>query len=124
VAKSWKRSAVRFASRRAWQTMTGPSVAAAREDISSRPASWVVDPDWKRVVDGRAARLDARTTIEVTRPAAWQHVDPREVDEAWSRPGPTLGLAIWAGAVAVGWWLGTSKGRGPLRALADDRPGW
>ncbi|MFA9432419.1 hypothetical protein [Egicoccus sp. AB-alg2] len=124
MATSWQRTAVRVASRRAWRAMTGPSVQAARDDTSSLPSTWSVDADWRRVVDGRAARLDARTTIEVSRPGPWQHVDPREVNEAWSRPGPTLGLLVWAGAVGAAWWLGSSRGKGPLRVLAEDHAGW
>lgn len=117
----WQRSAVRFASRAAWRRFQGPGVAAARLDTSSRPSTWVVDPDWRRVEDGRAARLDHRTTIEMTRPTGWEQVDPREVNEAWSRPGTFLGLLLWGGAVGASWWLGSSKGRGPMKALAADR---
>ncbi|MFA9445563.1 hypothetical protein [Egicoccus sp. AB-alg6-2] len=124
MAATWKRTAVRYASRGAWRVVSGPGVEAARLDTSSLPSTWAVDPDWRRVVDGRAARLDARTTIEVRRPGSWQHVDPRQVDEAWSRPGPTLGLMIWAGAVGAAWWLGSSRARGPLRTLATQRRAW
>lgn len=122
--RTWQRSAVRYASRTAWRRFNGPGVRAARDDISSLPATWAIDPDWRRVVDGRAARLDHRTTIEMARPTGWEHVDPRRVDESWSRPGPALGLLIWAGAVGAAWWAGSSKGRGPLRSLAADRPAW
>ena len=124
MARTWQRTAFRYASRGAWRRLQAPAVTAARADASSLPSTWAVDPDWRRVVDGRAARLDRRTTIEVARPRDWEHVDPREVDEAWSRPGPALGLVIWAGAVGAAWWVGSSRGRGPLASLAADRPAW
>lgn len=119
--RTWQRSALRYASRAAWRRFQGPGVEAARRDTAVLPSQWAIDPDWRRIEDGRPARLDHRTTIEMALPRGWEHVDPREVDEAWSRPGTFLGLLMWGGAVGAAWWVGSSKGRGPLKVLAADR---
>ncbi|GGI05214.1 hypothetical protein [Egicoccus halophilus] len=124
MAVGWRRSSWRYTRRGVWRALSSPSVRAAREDTSVLPATWAVDPDWRQVVDGRAKRLDSRTTIEVGRPGPWRHVDPRQVDEAWSRPGPALGLLVWGAAVGVSWWIGSSRGRGTLAVLASEDPGW
>jgi hypothetical protein len=99
-------------------------VSRAIDTVASPPERvkhhYLVDPDWRRVEDGHAARLDARTTIEVARPVGrWRRVDPRLPDDGWRAPWKAVGLGLWAGAVGVAWWIGTSRGRGPLRMLAS-----
>jgi hypothetical protein len=79
---------------------------------------FAVDPDWKRTHDGLAARLDTRTTIGVTAPVGrWRTVDPRRPQDQWRAPWKAVGLVAWGSAVGVAWWLGSSRGRGPLAVL-------
>jgi hypothetical protein len=76
------------------------------------------DPDWRRVEDGRAARLGPRQTIEVTRRGRWRHTDPLAVEAGWWAPRHASGALLWASAVGLAWWQGR-HGRGPLRSLHD-----
>jgi hypothetical protein len=76
------------------------------------------DPDWRRIEDGRAARLGPRQTIEVTRTGRWRHKDPLAVEAGWWAPGHATGAMLWASAVGLAWWQGR-RGRGPLRGLHD-----
>ncbi len=80
---------------------------------------FVVDEDWRRHDDGGAVRLDARTTIAVTRAGSWVRVDPLVGNDGWRRPGRAVGLVAWAATVGAGWWLGASRGQGPLAMLFD-----
>ena len=82
------------------------------------------DPDWRRVEDGHAARLGPGRTIEVTRKGHWASRDPLDVEPGWAAPWKALGLAAWAGAVAVAWWQGSSHGRGPLARLQEPWEPW
>lgn len=84
-----------------------------------------VDPDWRRIEEGRAARLGPDRTIAVTRRHRWRRHDPLRVEVGWWALWRTVGLGLWAGAVGGAWWLGRSRGRGPLATLRepDTRPG-
>lgn len=84
-----------------------------------------VDPAWQRVdAEGAAARLPPTRTIEVTRKRRWKAHDPLRVEPGWWAPWQAVGLGLWGSVVGVSWWLGARHGRGPLRALHDDRPPW
>lgn len=78
-----------------------------------------VAPEWRRVEDGRAARLAPTQTIEVTRKRRWRHREPLRVDPGWWPSSQALGLGTWAGVVGLAWWQGRRHGRGPLGALQE-----
>ena len=87
-------------------------------DPTSPVAGFRVDPAWRNTHGGYAARLDARTTIDVADPVGrWRGVDPRVPHGGWRTVGKTVGFLSWSGAVAVGWWMGARRGSGPLRVL-------
>lgn len=93
-------------------------VGAAGTADTQRVARRVrVDPDWRRIDAGQAARLSPRETIEVSRPGRWRQHDPLVVTEGWRPPARTAALAVWAGTVGVAWWLGATRGVGPLATL-------
>ena len=101
----------------------GALVRGAAGALVSRPGAvrrhYLVDPDWRRVEDGYAARLDTRTTIAVAKPVGrWRAVDPSVPEDGWRAPWKAARLGLWASAVGVAWWLGASRGRGPLGSLA------
>jgi len=95
----------------------GSSVSPTPAEVARRMH---VDPGWRRLDDGYATRLGPRETIGVTRQVgAWRKVDPRLPQDRWRSIGKTVGLGMWAGVVGTAWWLGSSRGRGPLSAVAD-----
>jgi hypothetical protein len=118
---TWQRQAIRFAGR-----------AAAREAATRLRGEpkfvhdvFRVDPDWRRIEDGHAARLDARTTIDVAKPVGrWAAVDPLAANEAWRSPWKAVGLGVWLAAVGTSTWLGWRRGRGPLAALRREDDVW
>ena len=113
---SWQRT-VAIAAGRAVARRAGSSVRATPHQVARRSR---VDPHWRRLEDGYAARLGPRETIDVARPVGrWRRIDPREPQVGWQALGKAAGLTLWAGAVGVAWWLGSSRGRGPLSSVAD-----
>ncbi|MFP4149746.1 MAG: hypothetical protein ACLFV0_09675, partial [Nitriliruptoraceae bacterium] len=78
-----------------------------------------------RLDAGGAARLTPQELIDPGRRVGrWHGVDPRRPHDGWRSVWKLLGLLGWAGAVGGAWWLGSSKGRGPLAAVAElDRLG-
>lgn len=98
--------------------------AATRPETRAFERRFQVDEDWRRTEDGRAVRLDPDTTIAVTPVGRWRRVDPLVPSDGWRRPWKAVGLAAWAAAIGGAWWLGSSRGRGPLAALHDpeERP--
>lgn len=114
---SWRRDLVRMGLR----TARGQVVVRLRPDAAKAQRSFTVDPDWRRIEGDRAARLGPRETIDVADPVGrWAEVDPRLPTDGWARPWSVAGLLLWGGAVGAAWWLGASKGRGPLASLADE----
>ena len=92
-----------------------PLVGTGNADVV---AGFRVDPHWRNTHGGLAVRLDARTTIDVAAPVGrWREVDPRRPHDTWRSIGKAAGLAGWMVAVAGGWWLGSSRGGGPLGVL-------
>ena len=63
--------------------------------------TWAVDPDWRRLEDGRAARLDHRTTIEMPTAAGWRARRPA-ASSTRRGAGRRLRSACWCGAGVVG----------------------
>jgi hypothetical protein len=113
---SWKRT-VAMTAGRAVVRRAGSSVRATPAQVARRSR---VDPHWRRLEDGHAARLGPRDTIGVTRPVGrWRKVDPRVPDVGWQALGKAAGLTLWAGTVGVAWWVGSSRGRGPLSSVAE-----
>lgn len=100
----------------------GPAMAS---DVGGVAKRYRVDTDWRRTDDGQAARLDAHTTIGL-RPLVgrWRDVDPRRPHDQWRAPWKAVGLVLWGSAVGTAWWLGSSKGRGPLSMLHRDDERW
>ncbi len=84
-----------------------------------------VDPHWRRAEGGGAARLLSDELISPGRPIGrWHGVDPHRPNDAWRSVWKLAGLLGWAGAVGGAWWLGSSRGRGPLGAVSElDRIG-
>lgn len=84
-----------------------------------------VDPHWRRAEEGGAARLLSNELISPGRPIGrWHGVDPHRPNHAWRSVWKLAGLLGWAGAVGGAWWLGSSRGRGPLAAVSElDRIG-
>jgi hypothetical protein len=110
LGRQLERELVRYARRR------DPSRARVRRVAGDRDVvtrTFVVDPDWRRVEDGRAARLGPRETIHLRGSGHFTDLDPHTVAVGWRSSGRALGLALWAGAVGASWWLG-GRGRGPL----------
>ena len=59
-----------------------------------------VDPHWRRLEDGYAARLGPRDTIDIARPAGrWRKVDPRRPQVGWQALGKAVGLTMWAASL-------------------------
>jgi hypothetical protein len=117
----WRREVIRLARR----TATREVLVRLRGEPTVLDEEFRVDPDWRRVEDGSAARLDPRTTIDVAEPVGrWQGVDPRVANEGWRSPWKAVGLGMWMTAVGVSGWLGWRRGRGPLAALRDDEGRW
>ena len=94
-------------------------VDASRGDERALGRRFRVDEDWRRIEDGRAVRLGPDTTISVTPVGRWRRVDPLVPSEGWRRPWKAVGLLAWAATVGGAWWLGASRGRGPLASLHD-----
>lgn len=112
--------------RTGWLVRRGLRLAGRRLLAEARPerdplrGRMRVDPDWRRVgEDGLAARLPPSRTIEVTRRRRWRAHDPLRVEPGWWAPWHAVGLAMWGGAVGLSWWLGSRRGRGPLKALHE-----
>jgi hypothetical protein len=113
---SWRRT-VAITAGRALARRAGSSVRATPEQVARRTH---VDPHWRRLEDGYAARLGPRETIAVSRQVGrWRKVDPRRPQDGWQALGKVAGLSMWAGAVGVAWWVGSSRGRGPLSSVAE-----
>lgn len=108
---------------------TGVALRAGRVAALAAPAQVArrthVDPTWRRIEDGYAARLGPRETIDVARPVGrWRQVDPRQPLPLGGLARKAAGFGLWAGAVGVAWWVGSSRGRGPLAGVAElDRLG-
>ena len=79
-----------------------------------------IDPNWREPLDGVAPRLGARDSIEVTRVGRFREIDPHRTVEGWRDPWKAVGFGSWVAIVGVAWWLGSTKGRGPLSLLAED----
>lgn len=106
------------AARRAVRSRFRPALTS---DVGSLARRYTVEPDWERKDDGYAVRLDTRTTIDVRdRVGRWRNVDPRRPQDAWRAPWKAVGLVAWGSAVGTAWWLGSSRGRGPLAMLHRD----
>jgi hypothetical protein len=113
---SWQRT-IAISAGRAVVRRAGSSVRATPAEVARRSR---VDPHWRRLEDGYAARLGPRDTIDVARPVGrWRKVDPRRPQVGWQALGKAAGLTMWAGVVGVAWWIGSSRGRGPLSGLAE-----
>lgn len=100
-----------------------------RTAVAQDPARTIqrahVDPDWRRSEAGGAARLASDQLISVGRPIGrWHGVDPHRPHDEWRSVWKLAGLLGWAGVVGGAWWLGSSRGRGPLAAASElDRIG-
>lgn len=117
VARQLERELVRYARR---QRSSAGRLKAAADDTEVVRTRFTVDPDWRRVDAGRAARLGPRETIDLRGVGRFADRDPRTVVVGWRSVGGLLGVLSWAGVAGAGWWLGR-RGRGPLRALERDR---
>jgi hypothetical protein len=116
----WKRQVVRYA----WRATASRTrdVCAADPEVLRR--EYRVDPDWRRVENGLAARLDARTTIRMDRVhGPWAEVDPLAVHDGWRRPWAAVGLLTWVAIVGAQGYRGWRRGTGPLGALSTYRDG-
>jgi len=84
-----------------------------------------VDPHWRRLEDGGAARLAPAELIAPGRPIGrWHGIDPHRPLDGWRSISKVAGLLGWAGVVGGAWWLGASRGWGPLASVAElDRLG-
>lgn len=89
------------------------SRAIGRDPQRLRRRLHVVE-DWQERDGEEPARLGPRETISVTRVGHWRQVDPRVTAEGWRDIGRWLGVLGWAAAIGAAWWLGSSRGRGPL----------
>jgi hypothetical protein len=79
-----------------------------------------VDPHWRRHDGGGAARLTPQELIDPGRRVGrWHGVDPRRPHDGWRSIWKLAGLLGWAGAVGGAWWLGSSRGRGPLASVSE-----
>jgi hypothetical protein len=115
-AVTWQRT-VAVSAGRAVARRAGSSVRATPDRVAGR---FRVDQNWRRLDDGYAARLGPRETIDVARPVGrWRKVDPRRPEVGWQAIGKAAGLTLWAGVVGVAWWVGSSRGRGPLSGVAE-----
>ncbi len=113
---SWRRT-VAITAGRAVARRAGSSVRATPDRVAGR---FEVDPHWRRLEDGYAARLGPRETIDVGQPVGrWRDVDPRRPQDGWQSLGKFAGLTMWGGVVGAAWWLGSSRGRGPLASVAE-----
>jgi hypothetical protein len=110
IGRQLERELVRASKRRRPQ---GARVRRVSDDPEVLLARTHVDPDWRRVVDGRAARLAPDETIDLRGHGRFADLDPRTVVVGWRSVGRVLGLATWAGAVGAAWWAG-GHGRGPF----------
>lgn len=96
----------------------------AQRAVTRDPARIVrraaVDPHWRRREDGGAARLGPDQLIAPGRAVGrWHGVDPHRPQDGWRSVWKLAGLVGWAGAVGGAWWLGHSRARGPLAAVAE-----
>lgn len=79
-----------------------------------------LDPHWRRSEGGLAARLTPDELIVPGRPIGrWHGIDPHRHHDTWRSVGKLAGLLGWAGVVGGAWWLGSSRGRGPLAAVSE-----
>ncbi len=77
-------------------------------------------PTWREPLDGAAPRLGPHERIEVTTTGQFREIDPYRTVEGWRDGWKVAGFLGWTAAVGAAWWLGTSRGRGPLSILAED----
>ncbi|MFO7778766.1 MAG: hypothetical protein R6V28_10460 [Nitriliruptoraceae bacterium] len=114
------------------QAASSAGRGAARElrsAVTQDPARTIkrahVDPNWRRSEAGGAARLASDELISPGRPIGrWHGVDPHRPHDAWRSVWKLVGLVGWAGVVGGAWWLGSSRGRGPLAMVSElDRLG-
>ena len=77
-------------------------------------------PSWQTSVEGAAPRLSHSERIEVTQIGRFRQIDPYHTVEGWRDPWKIVGFVGWTAAVGVAWWVGSSRGRGPLAILAED----
>lgn len=119
VSRDLERALVRAARRQRPQHGAVRRAAADPQLIADR---FEVVSDWRRVEDGRAARLGPRERIDLRGRGRFAATDPGRVVVGWRSPGRAGGLLLWAGVVGASWWLG-GRGRGSL-APARSRSRW
>jgi hypothetical protein len=114
---SWQRDLAGRAGRAAARGFADAVVS----DPAAAARAYTVDPDWRRVDEqGYAARLGPRQTIAPTSVTGrWKGVDARRPNDGWRSVWKVAGLGLWVGTVAAGWWLGASKGRGPMASVRE-----
>lgn len=99
-------------------SVTARAAAARSTDHVAR--STQIDADWRRIEQGRAARLGADQTIDVARRIGrWRTVDPRTPRPVTGVGAKLLSVTVWTTAVGAAWWVGTRHRRGPLASVAD-----
>ncbi len=112
--------ATRTAGRTAGRTAARESGVAWGTDPHRIVRRTRIDPHWRRLEHGGAARLAAD---ELIAPAAgvgrWHGADPHRPQDGWRSIWKVLGLLGWGGVVGTAWWLGSSKGRGPLAGVGE-----
>lgn len=117
TARQLERTLVRAAKRRRPRHGLLRRTADDRDVLRGRLR---IDPDWRRVEDGRAARLGPHERIDLRGHGRFADRDPGQVVVGWRSAGRAGGLLAWLGAVAASWWLG-GWGRGPLSDARRDR---
>lgn len=113
-------SLTRHATRTAWRGVRQVWGQGTRRDPTHIRRRMRLDPNWREPLDGAAPRLDHRSRIEVTRVGRFREIDPYRTAEGWRDGWKVVGFLGWAAAVGAAWWLGSSRGRGPLAILAED----
>jgi hypothetical protein len=108
------------AARTAWRATRRGLGGATRRDPTRLRRQLRPDPNWREPLDGAAPRLRPDQRIEVTRVSRFRQIDPYRTVEGWRDVWRLVGLAGWAAAVAAAWWLGSSRGKGPLAILAEE----
>jgi hypothetical protein len=113
-------SAAGSGARLAWRGTRQVWREGTRRDPTRLKRRMRPDPHWREPLDGAAPRLDPRSRIEVTRTGRFREIDPYRTVDGWRDGWKVVGFLGWAAAVGTAWWLGSSRGRGPLAILAED----